>query len=363
MKVRDVMNWLELLAPPAYQEAYDNAGLLFGDPDGDIRSVLVSLDLTPAVIREAVNKQCGMVVSHHPFLFGPVRSITAGTPHYEILQEAFRNHISLYAIHTNLDNSFDGLNRFWCSRLGITRYRVLSPRKKLLSKLVTFCPLEYADKVRQALFDAGAGQIGNYDQCSYNVEGFGTFRASSEATPFVGEKNALHREPEVRIEVVFPRFLETRLMEALRKAHPYEEVACDLYPLLNHHDRVGSGITGVLDHPVTGSQFLEKVREALGLPHLRYSGDVGKTIRSVSLCTGSGSFLISEAEKAGSDIYLTGDLKYHDFQKPAQMLLADIGHFESEQIVRELISDYLIQKIPNFAVLISETEENPVKYL
>jgi dinuclear metal center YbgI/SA1388 family protein len=363
MKLEEIRHELETLAPLALQEEYDNSGLLTGDPEAEVSRVLVSLDLTPDVINEAVEKKCQMVISHHPFIFRGLKHIIAGSSEFAILRQAMVHGIGLYAIHTNLDNSARGLNRFLCERLGIKECRILSPRKGLLFKLVTFCPSEHADKVRDALFSAGAGNIGNYDSCSYNLEGFGTFRASDDAKPFVGEKNILHREPEVRIEVIFPGYAEQKLISAMKEAHPYEEIAYDVYPLTNEFWRAGAGMIGSLDPGLPAAEFLGMVKQAMKIPVIRHSPLPGTMIRKIAICSGAGAFLISEARSAGADAFLTGDLKYHDFQEGGDsILLADIGHYESEQWVKELISSVLIQKFPNFAVLISEKEQNPVNY-
>jgi dinuclear metal center YbgI/SA1388 family protein len=364
MKIQEITDVLEAIAPLAFQEDYDNSGLICGDPSGEVSAAMVSLDLTPVVIREAIEKKCGLVISHHPFIFRGIRKLVAGGPEYEVLRDAMRHGISLYAIHTNLDNSFNGLNKYVCEKLGLKNCRVLAPKKGMLRKLVTFCPVDHAAKVRNALFEAGAGHIGNYESCSYNVEGTGTFKASDKANPFVGERNKLHTEPEVRVEVIFPAYLEAALLRALRSAHPYEEVAFDIYPLENEFAWAGAGMTGLMDPALPVLDFLQKVRQILRVPLIRHTGPVRELVSKVAVCTGSGSFLIPEAARAGADIFITGDLKYHDFQGAVgDMMLADIGHYESEQWVKELIYEVLIQKFPTFAVLISEKEENPVKYL
>lgn len=364
MKIQEILQELEKWAPLSFQEDYDNAGLLTGDPASDVTSALVSLDLTPEVIREAVEKHCDLVISHHPFIFHGLKKILSGSSEYEIIREAMVNGINLYAIHTNLDNSVTGLNQFLCDILKLKETRILAPKKNMLLKLVTFCPYDYADRVRQTLFDTGAGHIGNYDSCSYNTDGSGTFRALEGANPFVGNMNELHLEPEVRIEVIFPFYLEQKLIAALKTAHPYEEVAFDIYPLANEFARAGSGMIGTLDSPLPAGEFLEMVKKTFGIPVLRHSEHTGQQIRQVAVCSGSGSLLIPDAVKNGADALLTGDLKYHDFTGiRSSLLLADIGHYESEQWVKELISAILNRKFPNFAVLISEKEQNPVKYL
>ncbi len=364
MKVKEITDALEAMAPLAFQEEYDNSGLLCGDPSAEVSGALISLDLTPMVIREAASKQCGLVISHHPFIFKGIRKIIAGTAEYDILSEAMLHGINVYAIHTNLDNASAGLNRYVGERLGLKDCRVLSPKQGMLRKLVTFCPTDHAERVRNALFGAGAGHIGNYDSCSYNVGGYGTFRASEGANPFVGEKHVLHSEPEVRVEVIFPSYIERELIDALRAAHPYEEVAFDIYPLENEFGWAGSGMLGSLDPPEPVLDFIAKTKRILRIPVIRHTTVRRELVRKVALCTGAGAFLIQDAQRAGADLFLTGDLKYHDFQGAGdRMVLADIGHYESEQWMKEWTHEVLNQKFPTFAVSISEREENPVKYL
>jgi dinuclear metal center YbgI/SA1388 family protein len=363
MTLREITQVLEHFAPLEFQEEYDNAGLIIGNPDTEISGVLITLDITEKVLDEALQNHCNLVISHHPLIFKGLKRLVDADPVQRLTVMAIRNHITVYAIHTNLDNSVNGLNARFCDLLGIKNYRILSPGKGLLSKLVTFCPVDHADRVRQALFEAGAGHIGKYDCCSYNLTGQGTFRASKDAHPFVGEKNILHSETEVRTEVIFPRFLERTLVTALLKNHPYEEVAYDIYPLSNTSGFAGSGLVGELDSPMEEVKFLEKVKKKLGIPCLRHSELRDKKISRVAVCTGSGAFLIPEAIKSGADAFLTADLKYHEFfDADAQLLLADIGHYESERFVKDLIYDILIEKFPNFAFLISKIDTNPVHY-
>ena len=363
MQIADIGQYLETLSPLSFQEDYDNCGFLAGDPAWEFQKALLCLDLTEEVMKEAVRKQCNLVISHHPFIFKGLKKLIPGRPETAIITHAIMNRIAVYAIHTNLDNTLRGLNAYVFSKLGISQYKILSPRQDQLLKLVTFCPTNHAEKVRDALFDAGAGHIGNYDRCSYNLEGDGTFRASALANPFVGEKNALHVERETRIEVIFPGYLERTIVTALVAAHPYEEVAYDLYPLKNADTRSGAGLIGELEQPMAQSRFLELVKQILEIPVIRHSAFHASKIKTVALCTGSGSFLIPGAVISGADAYLTADLKYHDFfEAGKKMLLADIGHYESEQWVKGWLYDVLIEKFPTFAFLISEVNTNPVNY-
>jgi dinuclear metal center YbgI/SA1388 family protein len=363
MTIREIKQVLEQFAPLELQEEYDNTGLLIGNPDTEISKVLITLDITDEVLDEALQNNCNLVISHHPLIFKGLKRLVEANPVQRLTVKAIQNHIAVYAMHTNLDNSVNGLNAWFCDLLGIKNHRILSPGKGLLSKLVTFCPVDHSDRVRQALFEAGAGHIGNYDCCSYNLTGQGTFKASEKANPFVGKKNSIHFETESRIEVIFPRFLEQRLVAALLKNHPYEEVAYDIYPLTNASGFAGSGMVGELKSAMTEVRFLEKVKHLLGIPCLRHSESGGKKISRVAVCTGSGAFLIPEAIKSGANAFLTADLKYHEFfDADAQLLLVDIGHYESERFAKELIYDILIEKFPNFAILISKINTNPVHY-
>jgi len=363
MKISEIIRHLESISPLSLQEDYDNCGLLLGDPALEFQKALLCLDLTKEVMAEAISNQCNLVISHHPFIFRGLKKLTQDQPETEIITLAIKNDIAIYAMHTNLDNTLDGLNASILSKLGISRYRILSPKSGLLTKLAVFCPVDHADKVRQALFDAGAGRIGNYDCCSYNVNGQGTFRASDQANPYVGEKNRIHVEQETRIEVIFPGYLENRIVEALIAVHPYEEVAYDLYPLRNKMSQAGAGLIGELDEPLDETQFLIRVKNNLNIPVIRHSPFLSKTIKTVALCTGSGGFLIREAIGANADAYLTADLKYHNFfEAENRLLLADIGHYESEQGVKDWLYDAFIEKFPTFAFLISEVNTNPVHY-
>jgi dinuclear metal center YbgI/SA1388 family protein len=363
MILREIQQVLEAFAPLEFQEEYDNAGLIIGNPETEISNVLIALDITEEVLDEAMQNGCNLVISHHPLIFKGLKRLVGGDAVQRLTVKAIQNNIAVYAMHTNLDNSANGLNVWVCDLLGIKNTKVLSPGKGLLSKLVTFCPVDHADRVRQALFEAGAGQIGNYDCCSYNVSGQGTFRASEKANPFVGEKNVIHFETESRIEVIFPRFLEHRLVDALLKNHPYEEVAYDIYSLSNAAGFAGSGMIGELDEPVGELQFVEKVKKLMGMPVLRHSAFCGKAISRVAICTGSGSFLIPEAIRSGADAFLTADLKYHEFfTADARLILADIGHYESERFAKDLIYGILIKNFPTFAFLISKINTNPVHY-
>jgi dinuclear metal center YbgI/SA1388 family protein len=363
MTIREIAKVLEHFAPLEFQEDYDNAGLIIGSHEQEITRALITLDVSDEVLEEALQNGCNLVIAHHPLIFKGLKRLVGEDEVQRLTVKAIRNGIAVYAMHTNLDNAAGGLNAWVCGLLGMKNCNVLSPVRGMLSKLVTFCPVDHAERVRQALFEAGAGHIGNYDCCSYNSTGQGTFRASENAHPFVGGKNVVHVEAESRIEVIFPCYLERTLVEALLGNHPYEEVAYDIYPLANATGIAGSGMTGELQEPVTEKQFLKMVKELFGIPVLRHSEPCGKMVSRVAVCTGSGAFLIPEAKKSGAGAFLTADLKYHDFfTADRQLILADIGHYESERFAKDLIYGILIKNFPNFAFLISKINTNPVHY-
>lgn len=359
----NLLQVLSLQANLALQEEYDNSGLLVGDRNQPVTAVLVSFDVNEAVIDQAILHQCNVVVAHHPALFKPVRQITADTVTGRLLMKAVRNNIALIAMHTNLDNHSMGVNHELANRLGLTGLTILSPIAGKFRKLSTFVPHSHAGSVRQALHAAGAGKIGHYDACSYNVDGYGTFRAGDQASPYVGKPGTVHAEPEMKIEMVYPEWMEREVVAALKKAHPYEEVAYDLVRLQNDIPDMGAGMIGVFEDPIPEGAFLSLLKEKLGTPVIKHTRLTGRPIGKVALCGGSGSFLIGKASKAGADAFVTGDVKYHDFfDAPASLLVVDAGHYETEQFTVQLLARYITEKFPNFAVLISEVNTNPVYY-
>ena len=364
MLTKHITQFLDSEFPLAYQEDYDNSGFQIGDPEQEINSVLVCVDVTEPIIDEAVETGCGLVIAHHPLIFGGLKKITGRNYVERVVEKAIQNRIGIYAIHTNLDNHYKGLNKHLAEKFGLSNLRILKPKSETLRKLVTFCPVEHAAKIRKAIFEAGAGRIGNYDSCSYNTTGEGSFRALDEANPFVGNIGEVHFEKEVKIEAIFPAYLEQNIVEKMIEAHPYEEVAYDILLLGNSDKYIGSGMIGELDEEISASEFLEKVKSICGLPTIRYTGNLTRIIKKIAVCGGSGSFLISNAIRAGANVFLTGDLKYHDFFIPEnKIILADIGHYESEQFSKDLIAQVLMKKFPNFAVLKTKQNTNPIKYL
>ncbi|MBR3528694.1 MAG: Nif3-like dinuclear metal center hexameric protein [Bacteroidales bacterium] len=364
MKIKELVEYLNHRFLPVYQEDYDNAGFLLGDDGCELSGVLCSVDVTPAVVDEAVALHANLIVSHHPLIFGAVKRITPSSATGRLALRLLQQGIAVYAAHTNLDNLDWGVNAILAEKLGLADGRILRPVAGVLRKLVTYVPTDHADHVRQALFQAGAGAIGAYDCCSFNSQGLGSFRAGQGCNPFCGTVGQLHHEPETRIEVVYEQRIERQLLNRLRDAHPYEEPAFDCLPLANDFQRVGAGWVASLPQPLDVSQFLQLVKSRLHLPVVRTSALCRPLVQRVALCGGSGSFLIHDAVAAGADILLTADLKYHDFQAADdRIVLADIGHFESEQFAKELFYRVISEKFSTFACQISEADKGYVYYI
>ena len=364
MQVRDITNFLDTLAPSSLQESYDNVGLLVGDAHSVCTGVLCCLDVTDAVLEEAIQKGCNLIVAHHPMIFGGVKQITPNDGTGQLIIKSIQNNISIYAIHTNLDNILDGVNGKMAAMLGLSKCSVLLPKPGILKKLITFIPEAQVEQVRNALFLAGAGQIGQYSECSFSSSGQGTFKAGTGTTPFVGREGVRHTEKEVKLEMIYPGYLEAALLVALKNSHPYEEVAYDLMALGNTYKGLGAGILGELATPMMADQFLRRLAEVFKTPVVRHTTLLSQPIQKVALCGGAGSFLIETALRAGAQAFVTADLKYHDFFKAAdKLILADIGHFESEQFTIDLLQERLAEKFPTFAVLKTSVSTNPVNYL
>jgi dinuclear metal center YbgI/SA1388 family protein len=363
MKIAEIISLLENLAPPVYQESYDNAGLLTGNSMWECSGVLISLDAIEPVIEEAITKKCNLIIAHHPIIFGGIKKINGRNYVERSIIAAIKNDIAIYAVHTNLDNLLRGVNGKIADKLGLINRSWLMPLPSTLMKLFTFVPSDHAEKVRQAIFDAGAGHIGNYSEASFNVEGTGTFKAGPGSNPFTGKMGERKYEKEIKIEVIFPRHLQDGIVQAMIKAHPYEEVAYDVVVLENTNSNFGSGLVGDLPEPVEENLFLTMLSKTFEVPVIRHTRLNNRPVKKVALCGGSGSFLISKALAAGADFYVTADMKYHQFfDAENRLVIADIGHFESEQFTVDLLYDILREKFPTFAVLKSDTRTNPVNY-
>lgn len=364
MIVRDITQCLEEIAPSAHQESYDNSGLIVGSPTMELTGVLICLDSTEEIIDEAIANNCNMVIAHHPIVFSGLKRFNGSDYIQRTIIKAIKNDIAIYSIHTNLDNATEGVNAMIGEKLGLINTRILSPKKGILKKLATYAPSMNKEKVLNALFNAGAGNIGNYDECSFSHEGEGSFKANENAEPHVGEINKRHLEKEVKIEVIVPSHLERKVVKALLKAHPYEEVAYDIYTLENKNNYVGSGLIGELPEPVESLAFLKSLKSNMQTECVRHTDVLKKNIKTVALCGGAGSFLLGTAIGQGADVFITGDFKYHQFfDADGKIVIADIGHYESEQFTKDLIYRILSEKFSNFAFLLSKVNTNPINYL
>ncbi len=364
MRIKEVLQTIEQLAPLPLQESYDNSGLQVGDVNREVTGILLCIDVTEDVIEEAISLGCNLVISHHPIAFRPFKSLTGKNYVERCMIQAIRNNIALYAAHTNLDNARGGVNYRLAQMLELQNVKILQPLENALLKFVTTVPLQYAESVRNALFNAGAGHIGNYDSCSYNLSGEGTFRAKEGANPHIGEIDRLHFEPEVRIETVIPVMKREEVLRALLAVHPYEEPVFDLYPIANNWPQHGSGVVGVLPEPMPEQEFLYLLKDIFNLPTIQHSKMQGREIRDVALCGGAGAFLIPQAITYGADAFITGEAKYNDFfDVEGRILLAVVGHYESEICTKEIFFEIISRKFPTFALHKSAFDSNPVKYL
>ncbi len=364
MKLRQITDLIESIAPLAYQESYDNAGLICGNSDMEITAALICLDSTEEVIDEAISLGCNLVIAHHPIVFSGLKKFNGKNYVERVIMKAIKHDIAIYAAHTNLDSVIGGVNSKIAEKLGLSNCRILSPIKNNLKKLVTFCPSDQAAVIRTALFEAGGGNIGNYSECSFNSEGVGTFKAGNDTNPYVGVQGVQHEEKETKIELIYPAHLEGRLLKALFNAHPYEEVAYDLIPLSNNHQQIGAGMIGELKEECSEMEFLKQVKEKMKAGVVRYTPLTGKKVKTVAICGGSGSFLLKDAIQNGADMLVTADFKYHQFfDAENRIVIADIGHFESEQYTSELFYEILKKKFNTFALHLSKINTNPINYL
>lgn len=363
MKVGEIISALEAFAAPELQEDYDNAGLLTGNRDQECTGVLCTLDVTVAVIEEALEKECNLIVAHHPVIFKGLKRLNGRNYVEQVIIKAIKSDVAIYAAHTNLDNVLLGVNYTIAQRLDLKNTTILQPKKGTLRRLITFAPVDKAEEVRKAVFAVGAGHIGKYDECSFNSEGTGTFKAKQGADPYVGKIGERHSEKETKIEIVYPFYLEDQVVRALVKAHPYEEVAYDIFAMENVHQGIGAGIVGELETGVDEEAFLKMLKDAFHLTVIRHTPLRTKAVKRVAVCGGSGAFLIKTALANGADFYISADIKYHEFfDAEGRMVVADIGHYESEQFAVDLLRDLLAQKFPTFAVLKTGVNTNPVRY-
>ena len=363
MKVANITQLLEQMASSYLQESYDNVGLLVGNEQMDCTGIICTLDVTEETIAEAILHKCNVIVAHHPLIFGGIKKITGKNYVDRTIIAAIKNDIAICAIHTNLDNVLTGVNGRIADKLGLINRTVLLPKDNMLRKLYTFVPVTHIETVKQALFNAGAGDIGAYSECSFGVKGEGTFKASEHTNPFVGEKNSRHTEEEVKVEFIFLVFQQQNILKALFEAHPYEEVAYDIVNLQNSYSKTGSGLSGELSEPVEEKTFMEFIKKQFGLSTIRHTALLGKPIKKVAVCGGAGSFLTKKAIASNADIFISADFKYHEyFDAENKIIIADIGHWESEQFTIDLLTEVLQANFPTFAVLKTNTNTNPVFY-
>jgi dinuclear metal center YbgI/SA1388 family protein len=362
--LKDIVAAFERFAPLQLQENYDNAGLIVGDLSALVSNTLVTIDITEEVVAEAIDNGCQLIVSHHPLTLSGFKSLIGKSEPERCLIKAIKNNIAIYTAHTNIDAIPNGVSGKMADKLGLVNQLVLEPKSNGLLKLVVFVPETHAETVRQAIFEAGGGDIGNYSHCSFNTQGQGTFKGNDSTNPYVGQKNKLHVENEVKIETVLPAIYKSKVVSAMVSAHPYEEVAFDLLPLLNNWPTAGFGIVGNLPEPTGTMLFLECVKGVFGCGSVRYTEPHVPVVSRVAVCGGSGSSLLKAAINAKADVFITGDFKYHQFfDAEKRIVVADIGHYESEQFTKELFFELLTKNFPNFAVRLSQVNSNPIKYL
>ncbi|WP_026464177.1 Nif3-like dinuclear metal center hexameric protein [Adhaeribacter aquaticus] len=363
IKIKEITSFLQQLAPLAYQESYDNSGLQTGDPEWNVTGVLATLDCTLAVLNEALENDCNLIVAHHPVIFRPLKQLTGRNEVEQVIIKAIQNNLAIYACHTNLDNVLPGVNAKIAEKLGLIETNILEKKAGNLLKLVTFSPVADTENILQALHKAGAGQIGNYKNCSFRATGTGSFMPSENANPYIGGINQQEYVNEDRLEVIFPAHLKDKVVAALLKAHPYEEVAYDVYRLENTNQELGAGMIGLLPEPLEAAAFISHLKNKMQLNVIRHTDFLNKPIQKVAVCGGAGSFLIKEALRQQADVFITADLKYHDFfLTEGKLVIADIGHYESEVFTKEIFYDTILKNFSNFAVLKSKVNTNPVRY-
>jgi dinuclear metal center YbgI/SA1388 family protein len=371
MQIKQILTILDEIAPSSYAEDFDNVGLLVGNQNNETTGVLVCHDALESVIDEAIAKDCNLIVCFHPILFSGLKKITGRNYVERAVIKAIKNDIAIYALHTALDNHQNGVNKIFCASLGLKNTKILIPKQNFIKKLLTYTTPENADQVRNALFETGAGKISNYENCSFNSEGFSTYKGNEKSNPTIGKKGELTQTNEIKIEVIFEKHLESDILNALFQNHIYEEVAYEIYDLQNSHQNIGMGMIGELENPMTEKDFLEFVKDKIDAKGIRHSEFLNREIKKVAVLGGAGSFAIKNAIAAGANVFLTADLKYHQFYEAEKtILLADVGHFESERFTKNYIFDFLIEKMTNFAnnlkitkIILSKENTNPVKYL
>lgn len=363
MQVKDICKAIESIAPLFYQEDYDNAGLIIGNPEQEVTQILLCLDSTETVIDEAISKGCNLVVAHHPLIFKGLKKINGKNDVERTVIKAIENKIAIYAAHTNLDNVLSqGVNQKFAQKLGLKNVKILQEKSNQLVKIVFYTPSEALESLKEVLFSAGAGQIGQYSECSFATQGLGTFKPETGANPALGEIGVRTQDHEFKVEAIAPSYIANKVVSELKKAHPYEEMAYEIIPLSNQNQGIGAGVLGELEIAMNPSDFLNFVKKSLNLEVIKHTS-FDKEIKKVALCGGSGSFLLNSAMRSNADVYITADVKYHEFfDAIGTLMFCDIGHYESEISTLELFYEEIQDKFPNFAVHFCETSTNPIHY-
>jgi dinuclear metal center YbgI/SA1388 family protein len=362
--IKDVISHLEQLAPPSLQESYDNSRLIVGDDSIEVTGIITSLDCLENVVEEAIEKKCNLIVAHHPIVFSGLKTFTGKNYIERTVIKAIQNNIAIYAIHTNLDNVIHGVNGVWGKALGLTNQKVLSPKQGLLNKLAVYVPQDHSEVVKNAMFSAGAGSLGDYAECSFESAGTGTFLPGDDTKPFIGAKGTRSSVTESKIEVIVPSFNVSKVLKAMEIAHPYEEVAYDLYSIQGSSDKIGSGLIGELPEEMDAIEFLKMMKQTMGAGVVRHTKVLKDKVKRIAICGGSGSFLLDASIAQQADIFITADYKYHQFfDADNRIVIADIGHYESEHLTINYLADNLNKKFTTFAVSITQADTNPIEYL
>ncbi len=364
MRLKEIINVIEQLAPSSYQEPYDNSGLITGNTEMEITGALICLDSLEIILDEAIEKKCNLIIAHHPIVFTGLKRLNGNNYIERVIIKAIKNDIAIYAVHTNLDNVYDGVNSKICEKLNLINCKMLSPKSHQLRKLVTFAQKKDAEAIRSALFKSGAGEIGNYSECSFTTTGIGTYKGNDESNPTVGAKNITSFEQEERIEVIFPKHLEGQIITTIKSNNTYEEVAYEIYEISNDNQFIGAGMVGELPNAMNPNEFLQFVKIKMNASCVRFTKPLLEPIKKVAVCGGSGSFLLEHAVKSGAQVFISADFKYHQFfDAESKIMILDIGHFETEQFTIELLGAYLSEKFPKFAVHLTELNTNPINYI
>ena len=365
MKIKEITSILENIAPLSYQESYDNSGLIVGSPNDEVNRALLCLDSVQEVIEEAIEKNCQLVIAHHPIVFSGLKKLNGKNYIERVVMKAIKNDIAIYACHTNLDNVMkNGVNQKIAEKLGLKNTKILSPKIQKMSKLVVYSPKDNAETVRKNLFANGAGNISDYSNCSFNSEGQGSYLPGESTNPAFGKKGQTNFMDETKIEVVVMNQDANRIVAEVNKVHPYEEVAYEIISMTNPTPHIGSGMIGELESEMETMEFLSFLKKKMKTECIRYTNPHKKTVNKIALCGGAGSFLLEDAKRQGADIFITGDYKYHQFfDAENEIIIADIGHYESEQFTIDLFAEILSSNNSELEIVKTEINTNPVNYL